>query len=123
MIEINIPEQAAINLLRDQVNLEFKRQKKMGLLDYRVLLENVNEVKLKELIEIALFDILSLLPVTLITEESNLTQIIYKTVRVLSAELGAELLLNYNEKEAKSLLLQIRKSFGDFSNSTTFQNN
>lgn len=123
MIEINIPEQAAINLLRDQVKLEFKRQKKIGQLDYKAMLENLSEEKLKEIFEIALFDILVLLPVTLITEESNLTQIIYKTVRILSAELGAEVLSNYTEKEAKSLLLQIRKSFGDFSNTTTFQNN
>lgn len=123
MIEINIPEQAAINLLRDQVNLEFKRQKKMGLLDIKASIETLEENKLREIVEISLFDILVLLPVTLITEESNLPQIIVKAVRALSTEYDDTFLAEYGENEAKSILLLIRKSFGDFSNTTTYQNN
>jgi len=123
MIEINIPDKAALNLLRDQVNLEFKRQKRIGLVEAHILLENLSGGKIKEIVEIALFDIVSLLPVTLITEESNLPQIIYKTVRTLSTEFGDKVLSNYGENEAKSILLQIKKFFSDFSDTTIFQNN
>jgi len=84
MIEINIPVEAAVNLLRDQVNLEVKRQKRIGKLDTNLSLVHLEDFDLKKVVEIALFDILVLLPVTIVTEESNLSNIIVKAVRALS---------------------------------------
>ena len=123
MIEINIPEEAALNLLKDQISIEIKRQKRTGLVDIHATLDTLSERKLKEIVEISLFDILVLLPVTLITEESNLPKIISKVVRSLSVIYANPLLSDYSEKDAKSMLSRIKKSFGDFSKTTTFQNN
>lgn len=123
MIEINIPYEAAINLLKDQVEIEFNRQKKMGFVDNNDSIESLGNKKVKEIIEISLFDILALLPVTLITEESNLTKIIVQTVRGFAGTIGHVSLAKYSENEAKSMLLKVRGIFGDFSSSTSYQNN
>lgn len=123
MIEINIPYEAAINLLKDQVEIELKRQKEIGLVDYKVSIENLSASKIKEIIEISLFDILVLLPVTLITEESNLPQIAAQTVRGFGGSIGQAALSNYSKNEAKSILSKVRGKFKNFSSSTSYQNN
>lgn len=123
MIEINISYEAAINLLKDQVEIELKRQKKIGSVDYKASLENLSERKLKEIIEISLFDILVLLPVTLITGKSNLPQIVAQTVRGFGGSIGQAALSNYSKNEVKSILSKVRGIFGNFSSSTSFQNN
>ena len=123
MIEINLPTEAAITLLNDQFVLEFKRQKKLTQLNETLRIEELKSSSFKTILEIALFDILALLPVTLITEESNLPQIVSKSVKGLAYKYGQRSLFNYSENEAKTLLILLKKSFGDFSSSTTFQNN
>lgn len=123
MIEINIPSEAAISLLKDQVTLEFKRQKRIRLLDENDSIGNLSESNFKEIVEIALFDILMLLPVTLITEKSNLKQIITKTVRALDKFYNYEFLSIYVEKEAEWMLYRVRKPFKNYSSTTSFQNN
>lgn len=123
MLEINLPTEAAINLLNDQFLLEFKRQKKIEKINLSTRVDDLDEREFKVIIEIALFDILALLPVTLVTEDSNLPQIISKSVKGLSYKYGKKFLMNYGENEAKSLLNLLKKSFGDFSSTTTFQNN
>ncbi len=123
MIEINISYEAAINLLKDQVEIELNRQKKIGFVDYKVSIENLSVRKIKEIVEISLFDILVLLPVTLITEESNLPQIVAQAVKGFGSSIGQAALSNYTENEAKSILSKVRRIFGNFSSSTSFQNN
>jgi hypothetical protein len=119
MIEINISHEAAINLLKDQVEIELNRQKKIGFVDYKVTIENLSVRKIKEIVEISLFDILVLLPVTLITEESNLPQIVAQAVKGFGSSIGQAELSNYTE----SILSKVRRIFGNFSSSTSFQNN
>ena len=123
MIEINLPTEAAITLLKDQVLLEFKRQKKLSAYAPLMTVDELSEKEFKRITEIALFDILALLPVTLVTEESNLPTIISKSVTGLAYKYSKRNLLNYGENEAKKLLFLLKKSFGDFSGTTTYQNN
>lgn len=123
MIEINLPTEAAINLLNDQFVHEFKHQKKIKKVKPGISITELNGKQFKEILELALFDILILLPVTLITEESNLSSIIKKSVQGLSIKYNKAETLKFTEKDAEKLLIRIKKSFGNFSSSTTYQNN
>ncbi len=123
MIEINLPTEAAINLLNDQFVHEFKHQKKIKKVKPGISITELNGKQFKEILELALFDILILLPVTLITEESNLSSIIKKSVKGLSIKYNKAETLKFTENDAEKLLIRIKKSFGNFSSSTTYQNN
>ncbi|RJP63335.1 MAG: hypothetical protein C4543_00590 [Ignavibacteriales bacterium] len=123
MIEINLPTEAAISLLNDQFVLEFKRQRKLSKNKSFNSIEELSDSEFKKILEISLFDILSLLPVTLITEESNLPEIISKSVKGLAYKYYKPSFYKFSEKNAKSILLIVKKSFGNFSSTTTFQNN
>jgi|GEM_PF-2605798 len=123
MIEINLPTEAAINLLSDQFVHEFKHQKKIKKVKPGISITELNGIQFKEILELALFDILVLLPVTLITEESNLPTIIYKSTYGLAVKYDKLAELKFSENDAEKLLLKIKKSFGNFSSSTTYQNN
>ena len=109
--------------LNDQFLLELKRQKKIGRIKSFTTPEELDENTFKSILEIALFDILALLPVTLVTEESNIPEIVSKSVKGLSFKYGQRSLYKYSENEAKTLLSLLKKSFGNFSSTTTFQNN
>jgi len=123
MIEINLPTEAAINLLNDQFIHEFKNQKRINKIKPEIRISELPVNQFKEILELALFDILVLLPVTLITEESNLPSIIYKSTYGLAVKYDKLAELKFSEIDAEKLLLTIKKSFGNFSSSTTYQNN
>jgi len=123
MIEINLPTEAAINLLNDQFIHEFKNQKRINKIKPEIRISELPVNQFKEILVLAVFDIIVLLPVTLITEESNLTSIIKKSVQGLTHKYGKAEVLQFTEKDAEKLLMRVKKSFGNFSSSTTYQNN
>lgn len=123
MIEIKVPEEEAISLLNEQVQQEIISRKKIGQLHPEDSIETINFTLLLEIIETAVFDIIVLLPVTLITEKSNLPKIVTTSVKGFlrsNKRFGAK---NFSEQNAKILLKKVQSLFSSASSSTSFQQN
>ncbi len=123
MIEINVPTETAVNLLSDQMRQEIESRKKMGKLHPEDSVETVNSSSLREILETSIFDIVVLLPVTLITEKSNLSKIIITAVRNYARQNKRTDLNRFTEKNAKIILKKVKNLFSGFSDSTSYQQN
>ncbi len=79
-----------------------------NLLPKSYKLENLTSFELNELIDTALFDTIFMLPVELLTGESNLIQIISETLRALSKNLSREDLLLYPTSRINKILKRVK---------------
>ena len=113
MIEIKITIDTALSLLLDRMKFELKLRQKQGVLKQGLRLENLSYKDLINLIEASVFDTVFLLPVDLITSETNLIQIITGTVRALAKVLHREEFLLYTTLQAKKLIDPINSYFQD----------
>lgn len=123
MIEIKVPEEEAISLLKEQVQQEIVSRKKINELHPEDSIETINFDTLLEIIETAIFDIIVLLPVTLIIEKSNLPKIITTSVKGflrVNKRFGAK---NFSDKNARAILKKVQSLFSGTSSSTSFQQN
>ncbi len=123
MIEIQLPKEAAISLLADQVRQETESRKKLGQLHMEDTIETMRKEKLREIVDVAVFDIIALLPVTLLTEKSNLAKLVTSSVRGFGKSKKRSELSSFSEKHAKNLIKRARSLFDSNSGSTTYQNN
>ena len=113
MIEIKITIDTALSLLLDRMKFELKLRKKQGVIKPGLRLENLSYKDLRNLIEASVFDTVFLLPVDLITSETNLVQIITGTVRALAKVFHREEFLLYTSQQAKKLVDPIYNYFQD----------
>ena len=113
MIEIKITIDTALSLLLDRMKFELKLRQKQGVIKPGLRLENLSYKDLRNLIEASVFDTVFLLPVDLITSETNLVQIITGTVRALAKVFHREEFLLYTSQQAKKLVDPIYNYFQD----------
>jgi len=111
MIEIKITIDTALSLLLDRMKFELKLRQRQGVLKPGLRLENLSYKDLLNLIEASVFDTVFLLPVDLITSETNLIQIITGTVRALAKVLHREEFLLYTSQQARKLIDPIYSYF------------
>jgi len=123
MIEIHVPTNAAVTLLTEQMEKEFEARRKAGMLETDFMLHELPYSELLKIAETAAFDILMLLPVQILTEESNISDIVVKAIRALAESYQKDSFKSYNYSDAEKLLARIRNSFNilesgekDFSN-------
>ena len=84
MIEIKISADAAVNLLVERMNYEYKLRVRHNLINDLGKLENLNYKDLLNIAETAAFDLVFLLPVEAHVQESNLKDILIKSFRSLA---------------------------------------
>ena len=113
MIEIKITIDTALNLILERMKFELKLRQKQGVLKPGLRIESLSHKDLLNLIETSVFDTVFLLPVDLITSETNLIQIITGTVRALAKVLHREEFLIYTSQQAKKLIDPIYNCFQD----------
>ena len=113
MIEIKITIDTALSLLLDRMKFELKLRQKQSVIKPGLRLENLSYKDLRNLIEASVFDTVFLLPVDLITSETNLVQIITGTVRALAKVLHREEFLLYTSQQAKKIVDPIYNYFQD----------
>jgi hypothetical protein len=108
MIEIKISIDTALALILNRLELELTMRQRDNLLPKSYKLENLTSFELNELIDTALFDTIFMLPVELLTGESNLIQIISETLRALSKNLSREDLLLYPTSRINKILKRVK---------------
>jgi len=84
MIEIRITIDTALNMLLNRMKLELKFRQRCGLIMDGLRLEELPYKQLYSIVEASIFDTVFLLPVDLITNETNLNYIITGTVKALA---------------------------------------
>lgn len=123
MIEIRITIDAALTLLLERMKFELKIRQREGIIKPGLKLENLSYEDLFKLTEASLFDTVFLLPVDLITSETNLVQIITQTVRALSKVLNREEFQLYTQRQAQKLIAPIKRIFININGSKNFFEN
>jgi hypothetical protein len=111
MIEIKITIDDAFQLLLERVNYEMRMRQKVGFVSPDLQLENLSYLELKSIVDVAIFDTLTLLPADLITNESNLASIVTATVRLLPKILHREEFYIFNELKSRNLIKRIQTIF------------
>jgi len=109
MIEIKITLDNSLHLLLERMKFEFRKQQKSGMIKYGLRLEDLSYNEVIKIVESSVFDTVFLLPVEIITSQTNLISIITSTVKALSKVLKKEEFLLFNEKQSQTLIEPIRK--------------
>lgn len=109
MIEIKITIDNALQLLLERMKFELRMRQKSGMIKHGLRLEDLPFREIKLLVESSVFDTIFLLPIEIITSQTNLVSIITSTVRALSRVLNKEEFLLFSEKQSRNLIEPIRK--------------
>lgn len=123
MIEIKISIDTALALILNRLELELTMRQRDNLLPKSYKLENLTSFELNELIDTALFDTIFMLPVELLTGESNLIAIISETLKALSRNLSRENLLLYPNSRINKILNRVKSIMISNLDSKGFANN
>ena len=107
MIEIKIPTSAAIMLLTERMQYEFESRQKSGFYGDGLDLYDLNFRELKEIAEIAAFDLVFLLPAEIFAEKNNLDDIIYKSITSLAKQYNYPQFSDYTRENAEKLIKPI----------------
>ena len=103
MIEIRISIETAVVLLKERVDYEFDRRIKIGEIPKGLSLVNLNFKELLNVVESSTFDLICLLPVELLLDQTNLSDIITKTIHSLAEVYNKEEFKIYSKRRAESL--------------------
>ncbi|MFA7419039.1 MAG: hypothetical protein WCZ90_05065 [Melioribacteraceae bacterium] len=111
MIEIKITTNSALQLLLERMKFELRLRQKSGLLQPGFRLEDLPYKEAFRIVEASVFDTIFLLPVEIITSQSNLVSIITSTVKALSHVLNQEEFMLFTEMQSLKLIDPIRNFF------------
>jgi len=111
MVEIKIPTAAAVVLLTQRMQYELGVRQSIGQIDPDTNLKNLTYEELKEIAETSAFDVISLLPADILSEENNLANIVHRAMKSLGVVFEKEEFLYYTEEDARRLLSPLEKLF------------
>ncbi|MDP2038522.1 MAG: hypothetical protein Q8L04_14160 [Ignavibacteria bacterium] len=123
MIEIKITTDNALQLLMERMGFELRMQQKSGMIKRGMHLDELSFSETMHLVESSVFDTIFLLPVEIITSQTNLVSIITSTVRALSRVLHKEEFLLFTERQSRNLIEPIRKFLIKETRATNFLKN
>ncbi|MBI1939468.1 MAG: hypothetical protein HYS25_15270 [Ignavibacteriales bacterium] len=123
MIEIRITTEAALSMLLERMKFELRQRQRAGLMMKELRLEDLSYKELFSVVEASVFDTIFLMPVELITHQTNLTSIITDTVRSLARIYKREEFALFTNKRAVKLIEPIVKYFARIGGAKDFQNN
>ena len=123
MIEIKIPTSAAVLLLKEKMILELEALQKANLVPSHYEFQDLSYKQLINLVETAAFDLIFSLPAEIYVDESNIAEIIYKSIRSFALTYGIEEFDSYTLQEAKKLIVPIRKLFKTYGSREMFSQN
>ena len=123
MIELNLPTSAAVSLLNEQIQKEFEERQIVGIYDKSLTLHDLEYKKLKSLAETCVYDLIMLLPVKILIDENNLSEIICRTIKALCRIYYKEEFISYTEEEAEKILSYVNGSFNVLDQENSFLHN
>jgi len=123
MIEIRIPISAAVLLLKEKIILEMKALQKVNIIPSSYEIEDLSEKEWLSITETAAFDLIFSLPAEIYSNESNIVDIIYKSIKAFAAEQKNNHLKNYTREQAEELVKPIRNLFALYEKKELFSKN
>ena len=113
MIEIRITIDTALNLLLNRMKIELKFRQNDGTITKGLRLENLSYKQLFSIVEASIFDTVMMLPVDLITNETNLCNIITETVKTLARIFHKEEFSLFTNTQTRKILAPIYAYFDE----------
>ena len=123
MIEIKITIDTALDLLLNRMKVELKFRQNSGRILKSKRLEDLTYKELFPIVEAAIADTMFMLPVELLTQETNLNYIITATVKSLSRIFHYTGFADFSSRQTQKLLDPIYRYVKNQINSKDFQNN
>lgn len=123
MIEIKIPTSAAVLLLKEKMIIELEALQKASILPSHYDLHDLSHKQIMNLIETAAFDLIFSLPAEIYVDESNITDIIYKSIQSFASTYEIDEFNSYTLEKAKKLVVPIRKLFKIYGSKEMFSKN
>lgn len=123
MIEIKITIDSALALLLERMNLELKLRQRDKIIPKELRLDDLTYRQLYLIVEASVFDTIFLLPIDLVSQETNLINIITGTVRALSRVLHREEFKLFSSEQASRLIQPIIDHFQSQLKGKNFYNN
>ena len=111
MIEIRISNTAAVQLLVDRIENEFKSRIKTGIYNPDLSLDALPFDELFDLAEIAAFDLVSILPFDVLLKETNIHEIITKAMQSLAVIYQKTDFTYYTDKMAEALISKLKEIY------------
>ena len=107
MIEIKITIDSALSLLLERMNLELKLRQRDMIIHKGLQLEDLSYNQLFLIVEASIFDTIFLLPIDLVSQETNLINIITGTVKALSRVFNRDEFSLFSFQQASKLIQPI----------------
>lgn len=123
MIEIRITSEATLSLLLDRMRFELHQRQRCGFLRKGLRLEDLSYKELYSIVESSIFDTVFLMPMELITHQTNLLSIITDTVKSLSRIFHKEQFLLFKLNHAEKLIEPIIIYLSQHAGNEEFTNN
>ena len=123
MIEIRITIDTALNLLLNRMKVELKFRQNDGTITKELRLENLSYKQLFPIVEASIFDTVIMLPLELITNETNLNYIITATVKSLARIFHKEEFSMFTSTQTKKILEPIYRYFKEQLKSKDYERN
>lgn len=111
MIEIRIPNSAAVLLLKEKIVLELKALQKASIFPEDFGISDLSDNELLYITETAALDLIFTLPAEIYVAESNIVDIIYKAIKFFAMEQQRSSFDNYSKERAKALVEPIKHLF------------
>jgi hypothetical protein len=111
MYEFKIRPRTALTLLNERMKYELRLRIRIGEVDEGADLKEMSYPELIKIAETAALDLISLMPLEVFLQESNLSKIVVKTIRMLRKVFDMEEFENYSDANANVLLRPIYNAY------------
>ena len=122
MLEIKITLETAVVLLTERMDYEFAKRLKIGIIPAGSSLKNLSYRELVKRVDVAVFDLICLLPVELLLDKTNLTDLVTKAVHSLARIYSKEEFKLYTKQKADRLIKPVVKLVSKSQYSKSFLN-
>jgi hypothetical protein len=123
MIEIRIPTSAAVLLLKEKIILELKALQKANIIPDDSAINDLSDSELLNITEAAAFDLIFSLPAEIYVTDSNIADIIYKSIKSFAVGKESNVFDNYTRERAENLVKPIKYLFEVYGEKEVFSRN
>jgi hypothetical protein len=123
MIEIKITIDTALALLLERMKFELLLRQRQGVVNPRLKLENISFNEIFKIMEASVFDTVLSLPVDIISSETNLMQIITRTIHSLGKVLSRDEFKIYSAIQTEKLITPVLIYIKKMLKSDNYRNN
>ncbi len=123
MLEIRISNNVAMQLLIGRMEAELVSRKKGGLYSEVITLSKLPFDQLLELTEIAILDLVTLLPYDVMLKETNINEILAKAVQSFAIVFEYSAFTYYTPEKIDKIILPLKKLYKEAEEKKFYVNN